>query len=138
MVTFRQPTPFTMSLIRQGGHYLVFGLLQLLLDWAVFVIATALGMPAAPGNLLGRSCGALLGFWLNGRFTFAREGQQRLGWRRFARFLVMWLLMTAISTWLVAAFAHGMGLQLAWLAKPLVEAALAALNFFLLRYVVYR
>lgn len=127
-----------MSLIRQGGHYLVFGLLQLLLDWAVFVIATALGAPVTVANLLGRSCGALLGFWLNGRFTFANEGQARLGVGRFARFLTLWLLMTAISTWLVAMIAHHMGLEWSWLAKPMVEATLAALNFFLLRHVVYR
>ena len=127
-----------MSLVRQGGHYLVFGLLQLLLDWSVFVAATALGMPAAPGNLLGRSCGALLGFWLNGRFTFASEGQKRLGWRRFARFLAFWLLMTAISTWLVSTVVGNLSLQLAWLAKPVVEAGLAAVSFFLLRHLVFR
>ncbi|MCW4454480.1 GtrA family protein [Flavobacterium sp. MXW15] len=127
-----------MSLFRQGSHFIVIGLLQLLLDWAIFVAATALGMPAAPGNLLGRSCGALLGFWLNGRITFADGGQQRLGWKRFGRFLALWLAMTVVSTWLVAAVAHGLGLQLAWLAKPVVEGGLAALSFFLLRHVVYR
>lgn len=127
-----------MSLFRQGSHFIVIGLLQLLLDWAIFVAATALGMPAAPGNLLGRACGALLGFWLNGRITFADSGQQRLGWKRFGRFLALWLAMTVVSTWLVAAVAHGLGLQLAWLAKPVVEGGLAALSFFLLRHVVYR
>jgi hypothetical protein len=34
--------------------------------------------------------------------------------------------------------AAALGLQLAWLAKPLVEGALAVLSFFLLRHVVYR
>lgn len=46
--------------------------------------------------------------------------------------------MTAISTWLMAQVAHALGLQMAWLAKPVVEGALAAANFFLLRHVVYR
>ncbi|KAG1388103.1 hypothetical protein G6F58_013555 [Rhizopus delemar] len=32
-----------MSLLRQGSAYLVIGALQLLLDWAVFVLATAAG-----------------------------------------------------------------------------------------------
>lgn len=138
MVTFPPRIPLPMSLVRQGGHYLAFGLLQLLLDWSVFVAATALGMPAAPGNLLGRSCGALLGFWLNGRFTFASDGQHRLGWRRLARFLVLWLLMTAISTWLVSTVAATLGLQLAWLAKPMVEGGLAVVSFLLLRHLVFR
>ena len=43
-----------MSLFRQGSQYIAIGLLQLLLDWLVFVAATAVGLPAAPGNLLGR------------------------------------------------------------------------------------
>jgi len=127
-----------MSLFRQGSQYLAIGLLQLLLDWTVFVLLTAAGMPVAPGNLLGRIGGATLGFWLNGRFTFARGGERRHGWGRFGRFALLWLLMTAASTWLVALAAHGLGLQVAWLAKPLVEGALAVANFFLLRHVVYR
>lgn len=127
-----------MSLFRQGSQYIAIGLLQLLLDWLVFVAATAVGLPAAPGNLLGRVSGALLGFWLNGRYTFARDGEQRHDRWRFARFFALWLLMTALSTWLVASVAQQLGLQLAWLAKPVVEGVLATLNFFLLRHVVYR
>ncbi|MGE6333077.1 GtrA family protein [Stenotrophomonas sp. NPDC077659] len=128
-----------MRLLRQGSSYLIIGLLQLLLDWLVFVAATAAGLPVVPGNIAGRLAGMLLGFWLNGRFTFAdAQGRQRLGWRRFARFLPLWLLLTAGSTLLVAAADHALGLQYAWLAKPLVEGALAGVSFVLLRYVVYR
>ncbi|KRG71360.1 membrane protein [Stenotrophomonas terrae] len=127
-----------MSLFRQGSQYIFIGLLQLALDWGVFVLATALGLPVTPGNLLGRVSGALLGFWLNGRYTFAAQGEQRHGWKRFARFLALWLLMTVISTWLIDWVAHSLGLQYAWLAKPLVEAGLAGVSFLLLRHVVYR
>ena len=125
-------------LFRQGGSFIAVGLAQLLLDWLVFVGLTALGVPAAPGNLAGRISGALLGFWLNGRYTFASAGHQRLGWKRFGRFLAIWVPATALSTWLVTMVAAALGLQLAWLAKPLVEGALAVLSFFLLRHVVYR
>ncbi|MCF7751459.1 GtrA family protein [Bacillus subtilis subsp. subtilis] len=127
-----------MTLIRQGSSYLIIGLVQLALDWAVFVAATALGMPVAPGNLLGRVCGMLLGFWLNGRHTFAVAGQARLGWTRFRRFLLLWLLLTAISTLLVSIAASRLGLRDAWLAKPLVEGGLAAVSFLLMRCWVYR
>jgi len=126
------------SLIRQGSSYLVIGVVQLALDWAVFVAASALGMPVAPANLLGRVCGMLLGFWLNGRHTFADGGAPRLGWARFARFLPLWLLVTALSTVLVSATASRLGLRDAWLAKPLVEGALAAISFLLMRRFVYR
>lgn len=127
-----------MSLIRQGGSYLIIGLVQLALDWAVLVGATALGMPVAPANLLGRVCGMLLGFWLNGRFTFAREGQHHLGWSRFLRFALLWALLTAISTALLTLAADQLGLRYAWLAKPLVEGGLAGLSFMLMRTFVFR
>lgn len=127
-----------MTLLRQGSSYIVIGLVQLALDWLVFVGGTALGLPVAPANVVGRLAGMLLGFWLNGRYTFAAAGQQRLGWQRFARFLGLWLLLTAASTVLVTAADHWLGLQYAWLAKPLVEAGLAMVSFVLMRHVVYR
>lgn len=127
-----------MPLLRQGGHYIAFGVLQLVLDWMLFVALTATGVPAAPANLAGRTCGAMLGFWLNGRYTFAEGPERRLGWRRFGRFWLLWLVMTALSTLLVAAVESRLGLRQAWLAKPVVEAGLAVANFFLMRRVVYR
>lgn len=127
-----------MSLIRQGSSYLVIGLVQLGVDWAVFVGASALGMPVAPANLLGRVGGMLLGFWLNGRHTFAQPDQPRLGWTRFARFLGLWAVLTLVSTLLLDAAANQLGLQYAWLAKPLVEGSLAAVSFLLMRRFVYR
>jgi len=127
-----------MSLIRQGSTYLVIGLVQLLVDWAVFVAATALGLPVAPANVTGRLAGMLLGFWLNGRYTFAEPGTHKLGWKRFARFCALWLLLTAASTLLVSLVDQALGLRYAWLAKPLVEGGLAAVSFLLMRHVVYR
>lgn len=127
-----------MSLLKQGRQFLVVGMIQLLLDWAVFVGATALGVPPTSANLGGRVAGALLGFWLNGRWTFAQEGQARLGWMRLLRFIVVWSALTFISTWLMTSIVHQLGLELAWLAKPLVEGALAVAGFFLWRHLVYR
>ncbi|HEY5972054.1 MAG TPA: GtrA family protein [Pseudoxanthomonas sp.] len=129
---------FNATLMRQGSSYLLVGLVQLLLDWGVFVAATALGMPTPFANLLGRVSGALLGFWLNGRLTFAIDGQARLGRKNFARFLLVWLSLTFISTWLVSHTALELGLRASWMAKPLVEAGLALVSFFLLRHFVYR
>ena len=127
-----------MPLLRQGGYYLVFGVLQLLLDWLLFVALTALGVPAAPANLASRTSAALLGFWLNGRYTFADGAGSRLGWSRFVRFWLLWLFMTAVSTVLVTVVEAQLGLHWAWLAKPVVEGGLALAGFFLLRHVVYR
>lgn len=124
--------------LQQGRSFLIVGALQLLVDWALFVALTALGMAPAPANLAGRIGGALLGFWLNGRVTFAQAGDPRLGWWRFAKFLLVWIPLTVISTLAVTWVAGTLGLAHAWLAKPLVEGTLAVAAFFLWRHVVYR
>jgi putative flippase GtrA len=127
-----------MALIRQGGWFLLVGGVLVLADWAVFVGLSALGMAVIPANLAGRVTGALLGFWLNGRLTFAQNGQARLGGHRFLRFLLAWLVLTALSTGLMSLVATQLGLGWAWLAKPLVEAGMAVLSFFVARHWVYR
>ena len=136
--TMRRSVHPRRTLLRESGHFIAVGLAQLALDWLVFVALTALGVPAAPGNLAGRVSGALLGFWLNGRVTFARDGVARLGWWRFAKFLLVWVPLTVVSTLAVTWVATSLGLAHAWLAKPLVEGALAVVAFFLWRHVVYR
>lgn len=127
-----------MSLPRQVVGFLLVGGIQVALDWAVFVAATALGMPAAPANVVGRVSGALLGFWLNGRYTFQASGGSRLAGAALRRFCVTWVLLTALGTLLVAGAASHLGLGYAWLAKPLVEAGLAVLSFFISRHWIYR
>lgn len=126
-----------LPVVRQGGSYLVIGLLQLLVDWAVFVTLSALGLAVEPANVIGRVSGAVLGFWLNGRFTFAGE-DTTVGRRQFGRFLLMWLATTAISTWSLAHIDDAIGLQWAWLAKPAIDLALSAAGFLLSRHWVYR
>ncbi len=127
----------TSKLARQGGSYFAIGLLQLLVDWAIFVALSALGMAVEPANVVGRISGAMLGFWLNGRFTFAGE-DTALGHRQFLRFVAMWLMTTAVSTWAVGHIDDTVGLQWAWLAKPAIDLALSAAGFLLSRHWVYR
>lgn len=126
-----------LPVVRQGGSYLVIGLLQLLVDWAMFVTLSALGLAVEPANVIGRVSGAVLGFWLNGRFTFAGE-DTTVGRRQFGRFLLMWLATTAVSTWSLAHIDDAIGLQWAWLAKPAIDLALSAAGFLLSRHWVYR
>src|SRR5690606_321250 len=110
-----RPHAMPMSLSRQGGHYLGIGVVQWLLDWAVMVALSHHGMSVELANIIGRISGALLGFWLNGRITFAGD-DTAVGRRQLLRFLVMWLLTTAASTWSMGAINHYAGLKWAWLA----------------------
>ena len=126
-----------MNLRRQGRHFLMVGALQWLLDWGVTVWLSHLGMLIEAANLTGRVSGAMLGYWLNGKFTFAGE-DTTLGRVQFQRFAVLWLCTTAASTLAIGAIDDTLGLRWAWLAKPLVEAALGLVGFVLARHWGYR
>lgn len=126
-----------MSLTRQGGHYLAIGIAQWLLDWGVMVGLSHFGLPVTVANVAGRVSGASLGFWANGRFTFASE-QTAVGRRQLVRFIALWLCTTTVSTWAIGNIAHLLGLKWAWLAKPAVEATLACIGFFASRHWIYK
>lgn len=127
-----------MSMARQGASFLLVGGCLVVVDWAVFVMLTAMGASPPIANVLGRVAGALLGFWANGRITFSSADSPRLGRRRFLRFVLVWVVLTTLSTYSVTVVADYLGLQMAWLAKPLVEAGLAVVSFVLSRHWVYR
>jgi putative flippase GtrA len=124
--------------LRQGAVFLVVGLAQLALDTGVFVASTALGLPVAPGNVLGRISGAALGFALHGRYTFADGGKARLSGRHLRRYVIAWTLMTVASTALLHGVATQASLSWAWLAKPFVEAVMAGVGFVVWRQWVFR
>ncbi len=126
-----------MTLVRQGSLFVLVGLVQLAFDWLVTVLLSSLGVPLALANIAGRIVGAGMGFWLNGRVTFVRE-DVTLGRRQAQRFLLAWLVLTVLSTFLVETIARHATLQVAWLAKPLVEVALAGFSFFISRHWIYR
>ena len=127
-----------MSLRRQGGHYLWIGGLQWLVDWGVMVGLSHLGLRIGVANVAGRVTGALIGFWLNGRITFGGDDGQRIGRAQLARFLVMWLTMTLLSTVAIELIDDALGRRWAWLAKPLVEIGCGVIGFVVSRQWVYR
>lgn len=126
-----------MSLLRQGRAYLLVGAAQWLLDCALTLGLSHAGMAVEAANLCGRIAGAALGFWLNGRYTFAAP-DLRPGPTQLRRFLLLWLATTALSTLAMSGADAAFGLRGAWLAKPLIEIALALLGFVVSRQWVYR
>lgn len=126
-----------MNIARQGLCFLAVGCGLILVDWAVFVALSALGLPAGWSNVVGRVAGALVGFGANGGITFSQAGMPKYGVRRFGKFLVLWGVLTLVSTLLVSLLADELSLRAAWLAKPVVEAALAVVSFFCSRHWVY-
>jgi putative flippase GtrA len=127
-----------MRLVRQGLSFVAIGGCLVAIDWFVFVALTALGVGPIAANLAGRMVGAVLGFWANGRITFGDTNAPRVGYRRFVRYVLLWLSLTFVSTSLMILCAEYLGLQLTWLAKPMVEVVLALVSFFVSRHWVYR
>lgn len=125
-----------MTLARQSRLFLLMGFLQWILDWLVTVGLSHAGLSLEIANVCGRLAGAMFGFWLNGTFTFSSS--QTLGRQQLLRFAIVWAVLTLISTWLVGSVGRSVGLEAAWLVKPLVEAALAVISFFISRHWVYR
>lgn len=126
-----------MSLYRHLGGYAAVGLLQWLVEYAVMLALSQWVMPVAPANVAGRISGALLGFWLNGKWTFAGDGRQ-LGPRAARRFLLMWVALTVLNTVAVALVDRHAGLAAAQSLKPLADVLSAGLGFVLSRHWVYR
>lgn len=126
-----------MSLGRHARHYLLIGFVQWLLDWGVMVLLSHYGMLVEAANVIGRVAGALLGYWLNGKLTFAGD-DTAIGPTQLTRFIVMWLCTTVISTWSLGVIDQYAGLKWAWLAKPGVELCLGVVGFLLSRHWVYR
>ena len=126
-----------MTLGRHARGYLLIGGVQWLVDWAVMVLLSHWGMVIELANVLGRVAGALLGYWLNGKFTFAAD-HTSVGRKQLVRFIVMWVCTTAVRTWSMGAIEEHLGLKWAWAAKGGVEFVLGAIGFVLSRHWVYK
>ena len=93
------PGMFTGGLTRQAALFGVFGGVQLLVDWATFVALTWMGIHTASANMSGRIVGAVLGFWLNGRYTFRAPAVDLRGHAaRAFRFVLSWAITALLST----------------------------------------
>lgn len=125
-------------LARQGVPYAIFGIGVLVVDWATFVLLSWLGLVVPVANIAGRVVGAVMGFLLNGRYTFATAGRAMLGSRQLLRYFVTWVVLTSLSTLAVTALASEQWLWLAWLAKPVIDATLAATAFIVSKYWIFR
>jgi len=142
-VTGERPEPglgatFRHVLARQGVPYAIFGVGVLFVDWGTFVLLSWLGLAVPMANIAGRVVGAVLGFLLNGRYTFATAGKAMLGGRQLLRYFVTWGVLTVLSTLAVTALAREQWLWLAWLAKPVIDATLAGTAFIVSKYWIFR
>ena len=123
---------------REAIRFGVVGVAQIGIDWLAFVGLTALGLPVIAANLIARMGGAGFGFFANAHFTFSHRRKEALDRRALARFVLLWLTSTMVSTTAMAGAESAWGLQVAWFLKPLVDGLLAGFTFFASRHWVYR
>src|SRR5690606_39140654 len=99
--------------MRQPLLFVLVGGLQYVLDAALFTATLSLGVATAPANILSRATTAAGGFLANRYFTFSQRSDT---FNRFssslARFVVLWLSLTLLSTVLLVLVKQGWGKQL--------------------------
>lgn len=125
-----------MTLRRHAASYAVIGIVQWLVEYGLMLALSEWVMPVEPANVIGRLAGACLGFWLNGKWTFAGD-DTHVGRRALRRFVLMWIGLTVINTWVVHLIDAHFGLRMAQLLKPAVDLSSGAIGFLLSRHWVY-
>ena len=126
-----------MSLKRHFGSYAAIGVLQWVVEYGLMLALSQWVMAVAPANVIGRICGAVIGFWLNGKWTFAGD-DTHVGHRAFLRFVAMWVGLTILNTWIVHLIDRHFGLHMAQLLKPGADMLSGGIGFVLSRHWVYK
>ena len=111
--------------------------MQWLVEYGLMLALSEWVMPVEPANVIGRLAGACLGFWLNGKWTFAGD-DTHVGRHAAMRFVAMWIALTVLNTWIVAHLDDAFGLRAAQLLKPVADLATGGIGFLLSRHWVYR
>lgn len=126
------------AVVRQVIRFGVVGFFQLGLDWLTFFLLTLVGTVPGLANVAGRVLSASVGFWVNGKWTFASGDKPSISRRALVRYVILWVANTAISTLIVSLVDQAHGLHWTWAVKPVADAILAALGFAVSKYWIYR
>jgi putative flippase GtrA len=122
--------------------FLAVGGVQVVVDASLFAVIFIIAGEPLVGNVISRATAAAVGFALNRRYTFDAWRPGEAG-RQVLRYILLWLVLTVLSTSLVGAanavlgeVPHGRE----WLVvvKILIEAVLALLSYLAMRYGVFR
>lgn len=125
-----------MTLRRHAASYAVIGMLQWLVEYGLMLVLSQWFMPVEPANVIGRLAGACIGFWLNGKWTFASD-HTHVGRVAAIRFVAMWIALTVLNTWIVAILDDRFGLRAAQVLKPGADLVSGGVGFLLSRHWVY-
>ncbi|MNC22010.1 GtrA-like protein [compost metagenome] len=107
------------------------GLLNTLIDFALFTLLHSLGMMNAPAQVISYSAGTANSFFWNKKVTFrdrdaGKNGSDRL---QLVRFIILNLTVLGISVLLMHLLTGSFGIQVL-IAKVLVTGITVIINFF--------
>ncbi|MDG2539379.1 GtrA family protein [Dyella jiangningensis] len=131
-------TVSTKHLSKQLVLYIAFGVLQLAIDWMLFLVFVRSGLQVPIANVMSRFSAAVCGYLLNGYMTFASEGKFQPGVSNFSKFATLWLCLTFCSTTLVSLSAAAFGTRFLPVSKFVIEALIAGCSFVAMKFWVYR
>jgi putative flippase GtrA len=117
--------------------YLIFGITQFGIDCSLFAILVHFQVDLKFANVLTRFCAALVGFVLNGLFTFQNRNKTNIRLLALIRYVTLWVALTVTSTLLLMASRHFFGQNLLSITKVFVEAFLACVSFLVMKLWVY-
>lgn len=128
---------------RQFLRFVSWGVVNTVVDFVLYVVLAAAGLPLLLANLLSTSAGMAVSLYGNRRFVFGRTTRRR-------RELVLFLLVAGTGVWLiqpivlllttpaVATLDGTLAYVTLWLPKCLAIGVAALFNFFLYKHVVFR
>lgn len=107
------------------------GLLNTLIDFAVFTLLHSLGMMNAPAQVISYSAGTANSFFWNKKVTFRDRAANQRGSDRLqlVKFIVLNLAVLGISVLLMHFLTDSFGIQVL-IAKVLVTFVTVIINFF--------
>lgn len=124
-------TAQTRPLGTKAGRFLIVGLINTVIDMAVFAVLLGLGLRPLVANVLSWAVAVTFSYIVNSRWSFERD-ETLSTVQSVLRFISLGALISlGVSSGVIAAFAGWIGL---WPAKILGVALAAVLNFFAARW----
>lgn len=125
--------------MRQLFLFGVVGVTQLVADTLIFYLLLKLSLTPWIANSLSRFLALTLGFALNGAITFRQpDNTTSTSKKSFVRLLILWCVLTLVSSGLVTLASHHVSDHRLLAAKLLVELVLAFVSFLISKTWVYR
>lgn len=123
--------------MKKVGLFFLFGILQFAFDSVIYTILSTVGIDIILANVLSRGSAALLGYFVNGKYTFNKKPSSE----SFIKFCIYWLFMTALSSFLLwiskEIYCGEKNVGVTFISKVLVEFILFFISYILAKKMVF-